>query len=205
MNYSTRAGVSCFDGTASVVAPHLAGSRPEALSAQFSITRAAFSSRPSTVPQAQRWTCCARGFRSCRPQAEQVWDSFTVQVGTLSQASPVSSALARSMAEEQPRDRRWRDQASRLPKTAAFYSSWWSRSKVSVIAACWCQRHAGAGDQAAGPALAVPWYCSVRGAGSSRPLPSPGSGDSKLTGRTGLACGARPEFSNCRSAAGSQR
>ena len=40
--------VSCFDGTASAVPPHVAGSRPEALSAQFSITRAAFSSRPST-------------------------------------------------------------------------------------------------------------------------------------------------------------
>ena len=42
---------------------------PEVLSAQFSITRAAFSSRPSTISQAQRWTRCARGFRSCRPHA----------------------------------------------------------------------------------------------------------------------------------------
>jgi len=83
--------------TGPLLPPHLAGSRSEALSAQFSITRAAFSSRPSTVPQAQRWTRCARGFRSCRPQAEQVWDRFTVRVGTLSQASPASSAFARSM------------------------------------------------------------------------------------------------------------
>jgi len=67
----------------------------QALSAQFSITRAAFSSRPSTVPQAQRWTRCARGVRSCRPQVEQVWDGFTVRVG--SQASPASCALARSI------------------------------------------------------------------------------------------------------------
>ena len=57
-------------------------------------------------PLAQRRTRCARGFRTCRPQVEQVRDRFTVRVRTSSQASPASCALARSTWRNESRDPR---------------------------------------------------------------------------------------------------